>query len=295
MKVLGSRLVIAKAFHDGPLGADDHEFHADSEQGKWCLDVVDFFAGQFCLNTDVGVKASVCSICGFPMPEDEAMFKFHGHSGPCPKPAMESYVDEFGSTVIHDGRSVDHDELPNTSDDELIARLTGPVFGTETPSLAASRIQELLAERDCLEHTRSLMAKDWFDFCEVMEVTPDTQEAVAYDLRARASAAQKVAADMAKSLNWAIAEIEKSAEYSAPGDLDKLLRRAKFDLQALTAGVVKAEPVAWRVKHGGGFTIWNSEVNARKNANATNGTVEPLYASPVADMHWDAGDCRSLE
>jgi hypothetical protein len=27
-----------------------------------------------------------CSICGEPMPEGEGMFKFHGYSGPCPKP-----------------------------------------------------------------------------------------------------------------------------------------------------------------------------------------------------------------
>ena len=27
-----------------------------------------------------------CEICGEPMPENEQMFKFHGYSGPCPKP-----------------------------------------------------------------------------------------------------------------------------------------------------------------------------------------------------------------
>ncbi len=31
-----------------------------------------------------------CTICGEPMPEGEAMFKFHGYSGPCPKPARFS-------------------------------------------------------------------------------------------------------------------------------------------------------------------------------------------------------------
>jgi len=29
-----------------------------------------------------------CSICGEPMPEGETMFKFHGYSGPCPKPPL---------------------------------------------------------------------------------------------------------------------------------------------------------------------------------------------------------------
>lgn len=29
-----------------------------------------------------------CDLCGEPMPEGEEMFKFHGHSGPCPKPPL---------------------------------------------------------------------------------------------------------------------------------------------------------------------------------------------------------------
>ena len=29
-----------------------------------------------------------CEICGEPMPAGETMFKFHGYSGPCPKPPL---------------------------------------------------------------------------------------------------------------------------------------------------------------------------------------------------------------
>jgi hypothetical protein len=29
-----------------------------------------------------------CELCGEPMPEGEEMFKFHGHSGHCPKPPL---------------------------------------------------------------------------------------------------------------------------------------------------------------------------------------------------------------
>jgi len=29
-----------------------------------------------------------CGLCGEPMPEGEEMFKFHGYSGPCPKPPL---------------------------------------------------------------------------------------------------------------------------------------------------------------------------------------------------------------
>lgn len=31
---------MAKALHDGPMGADDYTYSAATEQGKWCLDAV---------------------------------------------------------------------------------------------------------------------------------------------------------------------------------------------------------------------------------------------------------------
>lgn len=31
-----------------------------------------------------------CEICGEPLPSGEEMFKFHGYSGPCPKPPLET-------------------------------------------------------------------------------------------------------------------------------------------------------------------------------------------------------------
>lgn len=31
-----------------------------------------------------------CEICGQPMPEGEEMFRYHGFSGPCPKPESNS-------------------------------------------------------------------------------------------------------------------------------------------------------------------------------------------------------------
>lgn len=33
-------------------------------------------------------KPAICELCGEPMPEHEQMFKFHGYSGPCPKPPL---------------------------------------------------------------------------------------------------------------------------------------------------------------------------------------------------------------
>lgn len=37
---------------------------------------------------------SNCELCGEPMPEGEAMFKFHGYSGPCPKPPLPEMTDK---------------------------------------------------------------------------------------------------------------------------------------------------------------------------------------------------------
>ena len=33
-------------------------------------------------------ETAKCEICGEPMPQGEMMFKFHGYSGPCPKPPL---------------------------------------------------------------------------------------------------------------------------------------------------------------------------------------------------------------
>ncbi|MGA7949695.1 MAG: hypothetical protein WCA45_05990 [Thiobacillaceae bacterium] len=33
-------------------------------------------------------ETAKCEICGEPMPPGEQMFKFHGYSGPCPKPPL---------------------------------------------------------------------------------------------------------------------------------------------------------------------------------------------------------------
>ena len=42
-------------------------------------------------------KQTYCELCGEPMPEGETMFKFHGYSGPCPKPPLPKPVTEIES------------------------------------------------------------------------------------------------------------------------------------------------------------------------------------------------------
>ncbi|WP_291854769.1 hypothetical protein [Bradyrhizobium sp.] len=36
---------------------------------------------------------ALCTLCGAPMPAGEEMFKFHGYSGPCPKPPKARAAD----------------------------------------------------------------------------------------------------------------------------------------------------------------------------------------------------------
>lgn len=38
-----------------------------------------------------------CGLCGEPMPPGEEMFKFHGYSGPCPKPPLLKQPNETES------------------------------------------------------------------------------------------------------------------------------------------------------------------------------------------------------
>lgn len=33
-------------------------------------------------------EQTTCELCGEPMPAGEEMFKFHGYSGPCPRPPL---------------------------------------------------------------------------------------------------------------------------------------------------------------------------------------------------------------
>jgi hypothetical protein len=40
----------------------------------------------------------LCELCGEPMPKSEQMFKYHGFSGPCPKPPLQPKAADSGDT-----------------------------------------------------------------------------------------------------------------------------------------------------------------------------------------------------
>lgn len=56
-------------------------------------------------------ETAKCQLCGEPMPSGEEMFKFHGYSGPCPKPPLprarpawiEAAANECAETVLVGG------------------------------------------------------------------------------------------------------------------------------------------------------------------------------------------------
>lgn len=57
-----------------------------------------------------------CELCGEPMPPNEEMFKFHGYSGPCPKPPLpkqktgiELIADERQRQIRVEGWTAEHD------------------------------------------------------------------------------------------------------------------------------------------------------------------------------------------
>jgi len=42
---------------------------------------------------------SVCELCGAPMPPGEETFKYHGYSGPCPKPPLPKETSPLEDSV----------------------------------------------------------------------------------------------------------------------------------------------------------------------------------------------------
>lgn len=50
-------------------------------------------------------QKAVCGVCGEPMPPGEEMFKYHGYSGPCPKPPLPKKPPPEFAWVIERGDS----------------------------------------------------------------------------------------------------------------------------------------------------------------------------------------------
>lgn len=77
------------------------------------------------------------------------------------------------------------------------------------------------------------MAAPYVKALRAMQEDADAYKAAMIANLERALTAERIASEMAKSLTWAIAEIEKRAEYTAPSHFDKLLARAKYDRDSI--------------------------------------------------------------
>ena len=77
-------------------------------------------------------EKAICKLCGEPMPAGEEMFKYHGYSGPCPKPPLRpsggkedlSDVARSAKTDEEAARNIVHDWIVTYGDtmDEGSAR-----------------------------------------------------------------------------------------------------------------------------------------------------------------------------
>lgn len=59
-------------------------------------------------------KPVLCELCGEPMPEGEESFKYHGYSGPCPKPYLAPAVEE-NKTAANSTQTVEQENKPDVS------------------------------------------------------------------------------------------------------------------------------------------------------------------------------------
>lgn len=117
-----------------------------------------------------------CELCGEPMPAGEEMFKFHGYSGPCPKPPLpappkadsrDAEIERLRAEVYHTapgelefgGEGWTWKQQARANEDRLreleaeVARLGGVVAAAvQAEQAARERMEGLIAERDELRN-----------------------------------------------------------------------------------------------------------------------------------------------
>ena len=90
-----------------------------------------------------------CELCGEPLPEGEESFRYHGYSGPCPKPPLE--IPKIGAVIEYLYRSDGSEYWLDIRVDRVPHTTIGP-FDTE-----AARDT---AKADLLDMMRSVGATD---------------------------------------------------------------------------------------------------------------------------------------
>lgn len=77
-----------------------------------------------------GDGRACCELCGEPMPEGEDMFKFHGYSGPCPKPPLPRKA--VGLTAIEE-IAAERAKLPAKDTHQCMTTCTRLVISRASP------------------------------------------------------------------------------------------------------------------------------------------------------------------
>lgn len=98
---------------------------------------------------------STCAICGDPMPPGEESFRYHGFSGPCPKPPLEKPLrDGTIPTRMFDPKNIPPDE---------------PVFVLRAQDALAAELVELWALRARAAGTHNDKVRSAFAISEDMK------------------------------------------------------------------------------------------------------------------------------
>lgn len=93
----------------------------------------------------------VCGVCGEPMPEGEEMFKYHGYSGPCPKPPLPkaeaqerpvSQLVEECRYLAHELEEYGAEDEPQVNVHKQLFRLAAALIRRNTRALQASEERE---------------------------------------------------------------------------------------------------------------------------------------------------------
>lgn len=131
------------------------------------------------------MTTSLCELCGQPMHPDEQMFKYHGHSGPCPNPPLARDVE--GDPVVDRTLAayalnlMFGAELADFERDNLLALAAqaGVHVNGHHQALAAARAERRkhlaadLAERDELRATLVLCRDQFRRYEQLHSLKPD--------------------------------------------------------------------------------------------------------------------------
>lgn len=90
-----------------------------------------------------------CSLCGEPMPAGEGMFKYHGYSGPCPKPPLKATdakaKPDNAAEALVDAILEDAIEGPDDNSREMLVR-KALIYGEQCRRAGAEAMREAAAD-----------------------------------------------------------------------------------------------------------------------------------------------------